>query len=107
MWVDKAGNVYPVPSNNFKRLRCSKFGTHARIRDYVFNRDKFICQKCGVTGERKYPFTTVNNNSFLVIDHKISIRNGGTHNPENLQALCDRCNSSKVKEDIKYGNSRF
>ena len=34
--------------------------------------------------------------SCLVIDHVVSRLNGGTHHPDNLQTLCDSCNSAKV-----------
>jgi 5-methylcytosine-specific restriction endonuclease McrA len=33
--------------------------------------------------------------SFLVIDHVLSLRNGGTNHPDNLQTLCDCCNAAK------------
>lgn len=32
----------------------------------------------------------------LVADHVVSRRNGGSHHPDNLQALCQRCNARKA-----------
>lgn len=32
---------------------------------------------------------------FLTVDHKVPLSKGGTNDPDNLQPLCKRCNSSK------------
>jgi 5-methylcytosine-specific restriction endonuclease McrA len=55
---------------------------HRALRDFVLWRDK-KCQRCGATDD-------------LVADHIVSRRNGGSHHPLNLQALCQSCNSAKA-----------
>lgn len=52
------------------------------IRWGVWERDNFTCQQCG---SRKY----------LSVDHIKPESRGGTLDPENLQTLCSKCNSSK------------
>ena len=56
-----------------------------RLRFYIFKRDHFRCQRCGIqcdgiTPDRK-----------PVCHHKIPIECGGTHHPINLITVCNRC----------------
>lgn len=53
-------------------------------RQWVKERDAFRCRKCG-THEN------------LTVDHIIAVANGGSNEPENLQTLCQSCNSVKGK----------
>ena len=73
-----------------------RFGTHKtprqpnyRLRFKVMRRDKFRCTLC-----RRTPATTLG--ITLVIDHKIAWDSGGETTYENLQTLCDVCNSGKA-----------
>ena len=52
-----------------------------KIRARILNRDGHSCQMCGQEA------TTV--------DHIIPRKVGGQDNDDNLQALCNRCNTSK------------
>lgn len=52
------------------------------LRAMIFARDKFKCVNCPSTQS-------------LSIDHIIAVKNGGTDDPQNLQTLCKKCNSSK------------
>lgn len=45
----------------------------------------YQCAKCGGWFHK----------SEIDVDHKISLRNGGTHDLWNLQAMCKHCNRSK------------
>jgi 5-methylcytosine-specific restriction endonuclease McrA len=72
-----------------------RHGTHKtprqpnyRLRFKVMRRDKFKCVLCGRT-----PATTLD--ITLVIDHKQPWDAGGATTYENLQTLCDVCNSGK------------
>ncbi|MGQ9570406.1 MAG: HNH endonuclease [Thermodesulfovibrionales bacterium] len=109
-WTDKNGIVRKVPSRSFKRLRPSKIKTHEALRDFIFERDSYKCRWCEAEATiKKYPFCAFSKKwrrvTSLVIDHIVSIRNGSTHHPLNLQTLCDLCNSEKAgKEDAQ---SRF
>ena len=50
----------------------------------VFNRDKYICQYCGMHKKE------------LTIDHVIPRRRGGEHNWENVVCACIPCNRRKA-----------
>lgn len=80
LWADQYGRIWDLPESK-KRLNCSYPG-HRALREFVIWRDK-VCQWCGTESD-------------LIADHKRSMRNGGSHTPGNLQALCQRCNSRKV-----------
>jgi len=101
-WYDEEGNKWPVPSNKgHNRLRPTKFLLHKRLYDFILERDDFSCKKCGAIAskDKKYYICWSNKwgkETFLVINHIISIRNGGTNHPNNLQVLCDLCNAQKV-----------
>ena len=51
-------------------------------RSIVFERDSRTCRNCGSQDQ-------------LAIDHIVSVKNGGGNEVENLQILCQSCNSSK------------
>lgn len=80
MWVDHHGMVWKLPACTGK-LHCSKIPSHRALRAFVLWRDK-VCKWCGSSKD-------------LVADHIVSRRNGGAHHPDNLQALCQSCNSKK------------
>lgn len=60
----------------------------ASVRQYVFERDLFQCQSCGL--DQKLDPTTK-----LTIDHIIPLATGGSNDMSNLQTLCQRCNQKK------------
>ncbi len=79
-WIDETGKKWKVPTIRGRlkmRIPC-----HRALREFVIRRDK-CCQWCGTAED-------------LIADHIVSRRNGGDHHPENLQALCQKCNSRKV-----------
>lgn len=79
-WTDHNGKEWKVPTIR-GRLKM-KIPCHRALREFVIARDK-VCQWCGSSND-------------LVADHIVSRRNGGAHHPDNLQALCQSCNSRKV-----------
>ena len=82
------GAVWLVPQIR-GRLKM-RIPAHRALREFVLQRDK-VCQRCSSAED-------------LVADHIVSRRNGGSHAPDNLQALCQRCNSRKSSlEDAKAG----
>jgi hypothetical protein len=108
-WTDLDGEKQPVIKSR-NNLNFS-IPLHAKIRRFVFFRDGFKCQICGVAPfilpddydgkallECGNPlgFKSKNNGNYLVIDHIISLKNGGVSHPENLQVLCRNCNSRKA-----------
>lgn len=58
------------------------------LRAQLVARDGDGCQHCG-------------RDVGLTIDHKLAMEAGGTHELENLQLLCRRCNSTKGKREDK------
>jgi 5-methylcytosine-specific restriction endonuclease McrA len=53
-------------------------------RAQILARDSFICQVCGATASE--------------VDHIRPVLFGGSDDPDNLQATCQRCNRSKGVE---------
>lgn len=110
-WVDHDGVERRVPSP--RRLKF-KFPGHAALRAFVMKRDGYQCQWCGakavdvpedydgrdaLKSDRIYPakgrMRPFAWPVYLVVDHVLSIRNGGTNHPANMQCLCDSCNAAK------------
>jgi hypothetical protein len=58
-----------------------------RVRSEILRRARGRCQQCGETVEHHFVR--------LVVDHKRPRDWGGTNDPSNLWALCDRCNAGK------------
>jgi 5-methylcytosine-specific restriction endonuclease McrA len=79
-WIDHYGRTWKTPTI-LRRLKF-KIPCHFALRQFVIFRDK-VCQHCGTSED-------------LVADHIVSRRNGGTHHPSNMQALCQSCNSRKA-----------
>lgn len=78
-WTDINGDSVVVLKG---RLTFTKPGP-ARLRAYLMQRDKGVCVICGKDDD-------------LVVDHVVSIKNGGSNHPDNLRMLCSECNSRKV-----------
>lgn len=63
-------------------------GVSECVRQEVFDRDGRKCLECGSVDD-------------LSLDHKIPRSKGGSHDKENLQTLCRRCNSAKNNRQAK------
>jgi hypothetical protein len=66
-----------------------------RKKQKIFERDKFKCCNCGISGDLKA----------LEVDHILPICNGGSNDYSNLQTLCYKCNidkrfGKKMEKDI-------
>lgn len=85
-WIDYSGNEWKVPTIK-GRLKPGKCPGHAALREYVIERGGRKCMECG-KGESEV--------FCLVADHIVSRKNGGTHHPDNMQCLCNSCNSRKA-----------
>ena len=84
-------NFYKIKNLEFEEPRrvAQKFIGRKKIRNFIFNRDKNKCLKCGC-------------NKRLQIDHIIPIYKGGENKISNLQTLCGRCNSIKRDNYADY-----
>ena len=86
------------------------------LRAKVFAKDDFACCVCGWKPscipdgyDGKYTISEHINGklAWLEVDHKFPKLYGGSHNVNNLQTLCNRCNSSKgVKLNVKTSQGR-
>lgn len=80
-WIDDLGRRWRE-SRAKGRLRM-RVPSHRALREFVIRRDGGKCRECRGTDR-------------LVADHIVSRRNGGRHHPDNMQCLCDSCNSRKA-----------
>ncbi|MES2262132.1 MAG: HNH endonuclease [Pseudomonadota bacterium] len=89
-----------------KKLHFTRLPSHAALRAFVYQRDGFCCQWCGVSAPPPPQYDGKDNvltgatskqgwDIWFVVDHVVSMRNGGSNHPQNLQMLCDPCNSAK------------
>jgi 5-methylcytosine-specific restriction protein A len=63
------------------------------VRDYVRQRDKMTCVRCGVFGAKKYEVDHIIELTWENLDDwKIAL------NPDNLQLLCKSCHNKKTGE---------
>lgn len=74
-----------------RRLGRAVYGV-AVSPDAIFERDKWLCQMCGVKTSKDLPH---NHDRYPNLDHAIPLSKGGEHAPDNLQCLCRRCNLDK------------
>lgn len=68
-------------SANHRKLNSNHW---RRLRRWVLDRDNHTCQRCGKVGVP------------LECDHVVPLHDGGTNNPDNLQALCSDCHMDKT-----------
>ena len=72
------------------KKRRSETEISSKLRWDIFYRDKFTSQYCGVTGVGVE----------LVIDHVISLADGGSADPNNLKTACIPCNGGKGRRSL-------
>lgn len=70
-----------------RKLFGGRYSISNKIRWLVLQRDEFRCVKCGQAAS-----STVS----LEVDHIVPVAKGGFDTIENLQILCNRCNSGKA-----------
>jgi len=108
-WIDSRGASWPVLTIR-GRIKF-RYPAALALRVHVFTRDRFTCQVCGETAKLAGEYDgseppALPSGRHLVLDHVLSRRNGGSHHPGNLQALCDACNARKASlVDAKGGSA--
>lgn len=104
-WVDHHGTIRPHAGNR-QALNYLK-PDHAALRAYVMWRDQYACQSCGSRAEHVpdgydgAKALRTESGQYLVVDHVLSRRAGGSNRPTNLQCLCLPCNSAKTARDFQ------
>lgn len=85
------------PSYKHGKYAGRLYGTtrYEQWRSLVINRDNYICQSCGLIGEK--------NKGIIHADHIRSIRldPANSLNINNGQALCKDCHIEKSKKDLR------
>ena len=62
----------------------------SRLRRRIMERDSMLCQPCKSAGRIS---------GATQVDHIVSKAQGGTDDPDNLQAICDSCHKAKTLEE--------
>lgn len=75
----------PVPSARKRRDPIS-----TRTRFLVLERDNFRCRYCGASAD----------DEALVLDHVVSVADGGSSDMDNLVAACQPCNAGKGRRSL-------
>lgn len=68
-----------------------------KLRAQILERDKGLCQPCMRDG-RVMPA--------VAVDHIVPKAEGGTDEPENLEAICKRCHQLKTADEARRGKRR-
>jgi 5-methylcytosine-specific restriction enzyme A len=96
----KAGSRYCVRHTRLSRPEDVRKSSHRRGYDRTWRRvrDAFLdahpdCVECGAAATE--------------VDHALALKDGGTHDWDNLRSVCKRCHSRKTaKVDGAFGNVR-
>jgi 5-methylcytosine-specific restriction endonuclease McrA len=108
-WIDDRGLAHRVLRTKNPRGR---WPSVVALQRFVFIRDEFTCQLCAARprrlpklydGKKSVFVVSPRGQTYLVVDHVVSMRNGGRSHPDNCQALCARCNCAKAgRVDAKH-----
>ena len=71
------------------RNEATRYTSKKHIKEFIFGMHGYYCLKCG-------------SKSNITLDHIIPIIRGGCNSTDNLQPLCQSCNSSKGSKIIDY-----
>lgn len=63
------------------------------LRWHVLARDGFTCRYCGAAAGQ--------DGVELAVDHIVSVKDGGTNNPDNLATACRSCNGGKSSRSLQ------
>lgn len=87
--------------NDLAELRRGSTSKWRRDREFVFKRDKFLCQIC--LGNGVYTSVDLSGENHGVCDHKVPLAEGGSDDRSNLQTICQGCNKVKTAAESLRG----
>lgn len=73
-----------------ERRKLSKSSIIQDIREFIFERDNFVCQYC----QNRFPFDKLN------AHHVIPVSKGGADTKENIKTACEECHYELHKGDF-------
>ena len=91
----------PKGRSSYCNDECAYHSDFNRSKLVAVNRDGRRCMQCGVAGRyRGYPSRSVFAEKVvnLEVDHIQSVKDGGSHHPNNLRTLCHACHIQRTKE---------
>lgn len=68
-------------------------GISGSLRWHILARDGFTCRYCGAAAGQ--------DGVELAVDHVVSVKDGGTNNPDNLATSCRKCNGGKSARSLQ------
>lgn len=90
-----------------KRVRGKQSGRGGRkwqrTREFIFNRDRFLCQICLSKGI--YTAVELHGSNHGVCDHIIPLTQGGTDDHNNLQTICQACDKIKTSKESRHSST--
>ena len=98
---DDLERVTPPPVAVHERVKRPEGARWTAMKISVWERDRWVCQKCGRTcARRRHGNATLG--YWATVDHIVPLIAGGWDDPVNLQTLCERCNRDKGDQIIDY-----
>ena len=85
------GELVKKPIEYRSPLQTWRDKVSSNTKEYVFQRDEFVCQYCGIWCYDSW----VQNSKSVTIDHIIPIKMGGNNKVDNLITSCMKCNITK------------
>jgi 5-methylcytosine-specific restriction endonuclease McrA len=102
----KPGSRYLKTSDRIRQAQGNTINAYTEdwqsIKETVKSKDGYTCQKCGI---QVLPGTETYSDRVLMVDHKLTVAQGGRTVLRNLWTLCDLCHEKKPGKANKRGAS--
>jgi len=93
--------VKPFERKRNKHQQSGRGGRAWRLtREFIFNRDRFLCQIHLSKGE--YVSVELHGSNHGVCDHKVPLAQGGDNSHDNLQTICQSCDREKTAKESRF-----
>lgn len=71
-----------------------------RTREFIFTRDRFLCQIC--LGKGIYTSVELHGANHGVCDHITPLGQDGSNSHDNLQTICQSCDKEKTAQESRH-----